>query len=142
MFRTVTGRRPFVVVWLDETYSATAAAHRPPPHTAPEQQAEESKHIAEMLEFFNEVLSKYDGVKEVGKLIGHFRGKERKKEEGSTPMCTLMWYVDPRHKHGAAVQNFLVALAEYEGGKVLVGGPPRGPLERVLSKYVDENSKK
>eukprot|EP00959_Pyramimonas_sp_CCMP1952_P408006 8550407-Pyramimonas_sp.AAC.1 len=60
-------------------YGATRTA------SAGSTQKEEAKLSEEMLQFFNEVLSKFDGPNAVGQLITHFRVKVHKKEEGSTP---------------------------------------------------------
>ena len=75
-------------------------------------------------------------------MIGYFRVKTHKKEEGKAQMCTWLWYAKPRHKHANAVQTWLEKLAEFEGGKELNSGPPRGPLERKLSKYIDDQKPK
>ncbi|CAK0846659.1 unnamed protein product [Prorocentrum cordatum] len=104
--------------------------------------AEEAKLTLAMFDVFNNELANYDSPAQVGQQVGYSRVKTHNKEENAAQMCTWLWYVKPRHKHAAAVQEWLEQLAQFEGEKELRSGPPRGPLERKLSKSIDDRNRR
>ncbi|CAK0873728.1 unnamed protein product [Prorocentrum cordatum] len=86
--------------------------------------------LVEVLERTNNVVSKFP-LSELGEVVKMRCAKAQKKTEASEPKSTIFPNLDRHTELGRLVATLGIVIAA-EGGKMLTGPAPRGPLEREV----------